>query len=897
MKTQEKKSTLRLKQYLFVLIALWTVIIGSALLWNMTDRHHELFETAYHVAQVAFYKDIMYRRWASMHGGVYVPVSGKTPPNPYLSHIGERDIATPSGRKLTLMNPAYMSRQVYEISRDEYGIYSHITSLRPIRPENAPDEWETKSLELFEKGEKEVSEIEKRDGKDYMRLMSPFFVEQDCLKCHSGQGYRLGEIRGGISVSVPLEPLKNIYGGHSFSLILRYLFFWLSGLSGIAFAWLNIRRQVRARNLAEKTLLEAERRFRAVLENIRLIGVMLDTKGNITFCNDFLLHLTDRTEAEVLHKNWFEIFLPPEIRETTKKTVFIESVESGEFPAHHENEIITRSGERRVISWNNTLLFDSDGKAAGMTGIGEDITERRRAEDSLQESEMRYRQLVELSPDAIVIDQDKKFVYINPAGVSIFGAGSPEELLGRRVLDFIHPDYQTAVKERIQQMYNGQQIVFMEQKIIGLDDRERDIEAAGVPITYRGNPGSQVVIRDITERKCAERELRLAKNSAEAANRAKSGFLANMSHEIRTPLNVVIGTSYLLLESDMTPEQHGQAEMICTSSEILLSLLNDILDFSKIEAGRLDIENIDFNLEKTVRSVIEILTAAAKGKGLGLILRMASDMPLQLRGDPNRLRQIIINLVNNAIKFTDEGEVRVSVSPENDSSTHIMLRFSVSDTGIGIPKAVMDRLFISFSQADASTTRKYGGTGLGLAISKKLAELMGGEIGADSEEGAGSTFWFTANFEKQVQAAGDMAQGEADLQPVTCDLHPDSLRLLLAEDNEMNRLLAKALLQKIGFTSVDVAVNGKEAVDALRKTPYHLVLMDIQMPEMDGLEAARMIRNPESGVLNPSVPIVAMTANVTKEDHDKCLKAGMNGFITKPIKPQELFETIKRQLK
>ncbi len=773
MTTQEKKTTLRLKKYLFALIALWSIIIGSALLWNIRDRHQELFQTAYHVAQVAFYKDVMYRRWATLHGGVYVPVSDKTPPNPYLSHIGERDITTPSGRKLTLMNPAYMSRQVYEISRDEYGIYSHLTSLRPIRPENAPDKWEIKALEAFEKGEKEVSEIEQRDGKDYMRLMSPFFVEQGCLKCHSSQGYRLGEIRGGISVAVPIETLKTIYGGHSFSLILRYLFFWLSGISGIAFAWLNIRRQVRARALTEKTLRESERRFRAVLERIRMVGVMLDTNGNITFCNDFLLHLTGWSKAEVLHKNWFEIFLPPEIRETTKKTIFAESVETGEFPEQHENEIITRSGEHRMISWNNTLLFDSEGNVIGLTGIGEDITERRMAEE----------------------------------------------------------------------------------------------------------------------------ELRKAKESAESANRAKSEFLANMSHEIRTPLNVVIGMSYLLLESDMTPEQQGQAEMICTSSEILLSLLNDILDFSKIEAGRLELETVDFHLGKTVGSVIDILTVTAKKKGLGLTLQMASDKPLQLRGDPNRLRQIIINLVNNAVKFTHKGEVILSVSPEKESSTHTTLRFSVSDTGIGIPKAVRDRLFISFSQADASTTRKYGGTGLGLAISKKLAELMGGEIGVDSEEGLGSTFWFTATFEKQAQVAGDMAQSKTDLQPVPCNLPPDSFRLLLAEDNEMNRLLAKALLHKLGFSSVDVAVNGKEAVDALRKTQYHLVIMDIQMPEMDGLDATRMIRNPESGVLNPSVPIVAMTANVTKEDQDECLKAGMNDFLTKPIKPQELLETIQRNLK
>ncbi len=546
----------------------------------------------------------------------------------------------------------------------------------------------------------------------------------------------------------------------------------------------------------------------------------------------------------------------------------------------------------------------------------DDITERKREQDALNASEKTLRNIAATVPGALYqfcIWKDGRMGmnYISEQAEAIIGARIDQESFVETFIAMVVPEQREMFVESIQKAATSASEWKFEWTMKRPAGELICLSAHSVPVADGDKLVFSGIFQDITERKRVEEALVATNHQLEAAtaranslaaqaqsaNIAKSAFLANMSHEIRTPMNGVIGMTGLLLDTELDTEQRRYAEAVRSSGESLLGLLNDILDFSKMEANKLELERLDFDLSSLLDDFASTLGFSAHEKGLEFLCTTDPNVPKLLRGDPGRLRQILNNLASNAVKFTQAGTVVVRVSLLEVQKDGVLLRFVVRDTGIGIAEDKLGLLFDKFSQVEASTTRRYGGSGLGLAISKQLTELMGGEVGVTSIADKGSEFWFTARLGTQPERAqvGPMPPPNSR-RPTPGEMRNKFAgragRILVAEDNATNQLVAIGMLKQLGLRA-DAVANGKEVIRALETIPYDLVFMDVQMPEMDGLSATLQIRDPGSNVHNHQLPIIAMTARAMQGDREECLRTGMNDYIAKPLAPAALAQVLE----
>lgn len=662
-----------------------------------------------------------------------------------------------------------------------------------------------------------------------------------------------------------------------------------------------------AYNLKESTvsievLKESQKRFQDIAESTSDWIWETDIQGRYTYSSPEVEKVIGYKAEEILGKYFYDFFHPV-VRDALKQVSFEQFIQKKAFK-NLLNQKIDRGGRTVIIETSGVSVLDKAGQVSGFRGVDRNITERKRAEEALHESQRRLLTLMSnLSGLAYRSrnDRERTMEFVSEGCFDLTGY-HPLEFMEQSEVTYggiIHPDDRQYVWNEIQTAVKQRKFYRMTYRIRTAKGEEKWVWEQGRGVFSALGGGVLLAlegfISDITEQKCSEELLVESKKQAEIANKAKSDFLANMSHEIRTPMNAIIGFTGLLAETSLDPAQKDFVGTIRDSGELLLSLINNILDISKVEAGEMRLEKISFNLETLISSVIKMAGMSLQGKDVALHYSIDKSIPADFLGDPTRIRQIVTNLVINAIKFTEKGEVAVSIKLDEDlpcgsdgDNLHTLV-FSVKDTGIGIPKEKQEKIFEAFEQVDTSTTRKYGGTGLGLTISKALVEMMGGKIRVVSEAGKGSEFIFTLRLQKAVPIfpGVKLTEGQAATVPKPEESAYQGLKILVVEDNIVNQKLFNLVLNKLGCI-VDIASNGEIALSKVKTNPYDLILMDIQMPVMGGIETTVIIRNN----INKTVPIIALTAAAMKEDEERCFACGMNDFITKPVEMNKLKEKI-----
>lgn len=775
-------------------VAIWSAVVGGSLYWNANEVNKEALALAMNTARATFLKDQAFRFWASKKGGVYVPPSADTPPNPYMAHIPERDVVTTGGKQLTLMNPAYMLRQMMDEYNELYGVRGRIVGIKTLNPNNKADPWEEQAIHAFERGAEEVSEFTQLNGKPYVRLIRPMIMTPDCLKCHAQLGYKVGDIRGGVSVSVPLDSYTAPAKHHVQLLTATHGGIWVLGLIAIG-----------AFTLRSKTRMEERESYLATLK------------------------------------------------------------------AANEN-LESRVNERTALLAQAKETADQ-------------------ANQAKSELLLRMQTILENVVDGIItIDEHGTIESFNPAAERIFGHRAAE-VIGHNI-KMLMPEPHRGNHDGYLARYKATHIphiIGSGRELEGLrkDGSTFPLDLAVSEMMLDGTCHFTGIARDITQRKHTEADLVRAKEEAERANKAKSEFLSRMSHELRTPMNAILGFSQLL-ESDpqapLTPHQAESVHEILHGGHHLLELINEVLDLARIESGRIDLSLEPVEPEPLIRECMALIQPLANQRHITLALDPTEGSFIQ--ADRMRLRQILLNLLSNSVKYNREGgSVHIACHTANDD--HI--RITVQDTGNGITSGALPRLFQPFERMEPAYNN-IEGTGIGLALAKKLAEAMGGTIGVESIVGEGSTFW--VEFPR--------AEGETTLPATATETtatpavsSPEYI-LLYIEDNPANlRLVQKIISTRTQLMLLD-APSAELGLEIAKAHRPDLILLDINLPGMDGFEALRHLQN------NPAtrdIPVIAITANAMERDIKHGLDAGFTDYLTKPLDIPRFLALLDKWLK
>ena len=727
------------------------------------------------------------------------------------------------------------------------------------------------------------------------------------LVAPAAQGESRKAVLAKLGQRTPLVPFQRDYIGRGENQLTleiheNLLFDEQGNAIGIRSALLDVSGRVRA----EAELAESKRQFEEMANTVPVMLWRTGRDGKLIYINKQWLNLTGDTFEQALGDGWQNSIHPEDIARLMDQPS-VRAMDEG--PIQMEFRLRRFDGQYRWIIGSGVPRFSGSGEFEGYIGTSIDVTERRQTEERLRllESVVVNANEGVIITDSAVDETGPRILYVNESFTRVTGY-TLDEVKGRSVSILKGPLTDSKPIEMMRAAVKQGKPFQVELLNYRKDGTPFWNEIDVVPvIDGSGNFSHCIALqRDVSERKRVENEIQRYARELKQKNQAlqtalvaarestelKSRFLANMSHEIRTPMNGIVGMIGLLLTTGLNAEQQEYAEAVQQSASSLLVVINDILDLSRIEAGKLELDCASFDLKAMVEESVSLLAIMARTKGLALSCELSAGIPLSVFGDPVRIRQVITNLVGNAVKFTEEGGVSITVREVGLSSGGISIRVAVADTGIGISREQCARLFHRFSQTDNSSTRKHGGSGLGLAISRQLVELMGGEIGVETEAGKGSTFWFTVPLRAM---AGQPVMGPEILLPNREKAASATrTRVLVAEDNEINQRIALRILEKSGFAA-DVVGNGRLALEALKRGHYDLVLMDVQMPEMDGFEATAAIRKLDSAIRE--IPIIAMTANAMAGDRERCISAGMDDYISKPVSMALLSSTLERWTK